>query len=253
MPPLADLLVAALGALVAGVINSVAGGGTLVSFPALVAVGVPSLSANVTNTVALGPGYFGAALAQREALEDNRHRLRALLPAAGLGGLVGSVLLVITSQRVFDLLVPFLILLACGLLGFQDQIKSRVFGHRLVTDHAVTPLSLVVAVFVTAIYGGYFGAGIGIMLLSVLGLLLDGELPRLNALKQVLSLVINVVAAVFFVFTGKVEWGFAVVMAPASLIGGHLGGSMVGRMNPRVMRAVVISFGVVVALKMLLT
>jgi len=253
VPPIADLLVAAVGALVAGVINSVAGGGTLVSFPALVAVGVPSLHANVTNTVALGPGYLGAALAQRGALQDNRHRLRTLLPVAGAGGLVGSILLVATSQRLFDLIVPFLILLACGLLGFQDMIKAKVFGHRSAADPASTPTALVVAVFGTAIYGGYFGAGIGIMLLSVLGLLLDGELPRLNALKQALSLVINLVAALFLVFTGKVEWGFVVVMAPASLVGGHLGGSMVGRMNPRVMRIVVISFGVLVAVRMLLT
>lgn len=252
MPSFLSLVIAALGALAAGFINSVAGGGTLVSFPALVAVGVPSLHANVTNTVALCPGYFGATHAQRESLSFHRHRLGALLPAAGVGGLVGSVLLVVTSQRVFDGLVPFLILGACALLGFQDAIKTRIFGHAHQSPESPSVV-LVGAVFLTAVYGGYFGAGIGIMLLSVLGLLLDGELPQLNALKQALSLTVNLLAAGFFVFTGKVEWGYAMVMAPASLVGGHLGGSMVDRMNPKVMRAVVITFGVLVALRMILS
>ena len=246
-----DLAIAGAAAFVAGGVNAIAGGGTLVSFPALVALGVPSLNANITNTVTLCPGYFGGALAQREALEDNRHRLRRMLPVAGLGGLVGSVLLVTTSEAVFRSLVPFLILGACALLGFQDGIKRHVFARRQPVPHHVTPLSLLVGVFLAAVYGGYFGAGLGIMLLAVLGLLLDGELNRLNAVKQVLALTINVLAATFFVFSGKVEWVFVAVMAPASLVGGHVGGSLAGRMNAKRLRAVVIAFGVAVALKML--
>ena len=246
-----DLVLAGAAAFVAGGVNAVAGGGTLVSFPALVALGVPSLNANVTNTVALCPGYFGGAMAQRDALEDNRHRLRRMLPVAGVGGLVGSVLLVATSEAMFRNIVPFLILAACGLLGFQDAIKRRVFGHRHATPHDVTPISLLVGVFFASVYGGYFGAGLGIMLLAVLGLLLDGELNRLNALKQVLALTINVLAAAFFVFSGKVEWAFAAVMAPTSMAGGHVGGTLAGRMNAKRLRAVVITFGVLVALKML--
>lgn len=246
-----DLAIAGGAALVAGGVNAVAGGGTLVSFPVLVALGVPSLNANITNTVTLCPGYFGGAIAQREALDDNRHRLRRLLPVAGLGGLVGSILLVGTSEAVFRSIVPYLILAACALLGFQDAIKRRVFGHRQPTPHHVTPISLLIGVFLAAVYGGYFGAGLGIMLLAVLGLLLDGELNRLNALKQVLALVINVMAAIFFVFSGKVEWAFVAVMAPMSLIGGHLGGTVANRMNAKRLRAVVIAFGVLVALKML--
>lgn len=246
-----DLVLAGAAAFVAGGVNAVAGGGTLVSFPTLVGLGVSSKMANITNTVALCPGYFGGAMAQRGALETHRRHLRKVLPVSALGGLVGSILLVVTDDKVFDSIVPFLILIACALLGFQDAIKRAAFSHRLQSSDAGTPLALLVGVFVAAVYGGYFGAGLGIMLLAVLGLVLDGELPSLNSLKTVLALVINVLAASFFVFSGKVEWAFAAVMAPTSLAGGHVGGLIAGRMKPKVMRSVVITFGVLVALRML--
>jgi uncharacterized membrane protein YfcA len=251
-----NLIFAGAGALAAGGINAIAGGGTLVSFPILVALGVPSVHANATNTVALCPGYFGGAFAQRATVGEHKARLRRLLPFAGLGGLLGSILLVITSDAVFRNLVPFLILMACGLLGFQDGIKKRVFAHSTsdasytATHEATIPL--IISVFAASIYGGYFGAGLGIMLLAITGLLLDDELPKLNALKTVLSFVINVLAASFLVFSGKIEWNFVAVMAPASLVGGHFGGMLAGKMNPKVMRVIVITFGVVVAVKMLI-
>lgn len=249
MSTAAELVLAGAGAMAAGGINAVAGGGTLVSFPILVAVGVPSVSANATNTVALCPGYFGGAFAQRETVREHSERLRRLLPVAGVGGLIGSILLVVTSDAVFRSLVPFLILGACALLGFQDAIKKRAFANR--KPHSGVTVALMVAVFLASVYGGYFGAGLGIMLLAVTGLMLDDSLPRLNALKTVVSFTINVLAASFLVFSGKVEWQFAAVMAPASLVGGHLGGLVAGRLNPKVMRAVVITFGVAVAVKML--
>lgn len=247
-----DLVLAGGAAFLAGGVNAVAGGGTLVSFPTLVGLGVGSKMANITNTVALCPGYFGGAVAQRGALEANRSRLRRILPVAALGGLVGSVLLVITDDKLFDSIVPFLILTACALLGFQDSIKRVVFSHRHMPEAGATPPALLLGVFGAAVYGGYFGAGLGIMLLAVLGLVLDGELPTLNALKQVLALTINVLAALFFVFSGKVEWAFAAVMAPTSLVGGNVGGMIAGRMKPKVLRSVVICFGVLVALRMLI-
>ena len=255
MSSVSDLIFAGAGALAAGGINAIAGGGTLVSFPILVALGVPSVHANATNTVALCPGYFGGAFAQRATVGEHKARLRRLLPFAGLGGLLGSILLVITSDSVFRNLVPFLILMACGLLGFQDGIKKRVFARRRsdpsqATHEATIPL--IISVFAASIYGGYFGAGLCIMLLAITGLLLDDELPKLNALKTVLSFVINVLAASFLVFSGKVEWNFVAVMAPASLVGGHFGGMLAGKMNPKVMRVIVITFGVAVAVKMLM-
>lgn len=252
MPSPLQLVAAGAAAMAAGGINAVAGGGTLVSFPVLIGLGVPSVHANVTNTVALVPGYFGGAYAQRSSLDEQRTRARRLLPAAGFGGLVGSILLVVTSDAVFRNLVPFLILIACALLGFQDGIKKRVFANRTHAAHDAPP-ALIIGVFLSAIYGGYFGAGLGIMLLAVLGLLLDDQLPKLNALKTLLAFTINIVAAGFFVFSGKVEWAYAAVMAPASLLGGHLGGTVAGKMNAKVLRTVVIAFGVAVAAKMLLS
>ncbi len=239
-------LLAALAATGAGAVNAIAGGGTLISFPALVALGVPKVQANVTNTVALCPGYYGGAVAQREMLQGESHRIRRLSVAAGLGGLTGSVLLITTGEAVFSKLVPWLILLACALLGGQNRIRSVLrIGAR--EHHEGSPVTPLVATYLCAIYGGYFGAGLGIMLLAVLGLLFDDPLPKLNGLKQVLALVINLVAAAFFVTSGKVVWSFVLVMAPASLLGGVIGGRLVTRIKPSVLRAVVVTYGTVLA------
>ena len=232
--------------LAAGLINAVAGGGTLVSFPVLVALGVPSVSANITNTVALCPGYLGGAAAQRHHVVENRDRLRSLLPAAAAGGLTGSVLLLISPERLFRNLVPYLILLACALLAGQSLLKKWLGASGEARQGSPV---LLVAVFLCSVYGGYFGAGLGIMLLAVLGLALHDPLTRLNALKQVLSFVINILAALFFLFSGKVYWVYAAVMAVTSLVGGHLGGRLVGRMNPVVMRVVVVAFGLIAAVR----
>ena len=251
MPPVSDLALAGVGSALAGAINAVAGGGTLVSFPILVGLGVPSLRANVTNTISLCPGYFSGAYAQRSQLGSSRNRVFKATPIAALGGLAGSVLLVVTSESLFKAVVPWLIICASLLLGFQDRIKSLVFGHRG-SDHRDVPPGLAVGVFLSAVYGGYFGAGLGIMVLAVLGLVLDDDIKTLNALKTWLSSAINVVAAAFLCFSGKAEWAFVLVMAPSSLVGGHIGGIFATKMNPRAMRAVVISFGLAVAMKMLL-
>ena len=254
-----EWVLAGLAAVVAGAVNAVAGGGTLITFPTLTALGVPTVSANITNTVALCPGYFGGAVAQRADLEDQRARVRRLLGAAAVGGLAGSVLLVISSESLFRALVPYLILGATALLALQDRLRSwfRIGVPRGTTAPdtdlvAPTPHRdprwLPVPVFVVAVYGGYFGAGLGIMLLAVLGLMIHEPLNRLNALKQVLSLVINVVAAIFFVFSGKVYWGFAVAMAIGSLVGGNLGGRLAHRLDPKVLRVVVVIFGTIVGI-----
>lgn len=210
----------------AGGINAVAGGGTLASFSALLALGVPAVSANVTNTVALAPWYLGGAVAQRSDLVVFATRLKSLLIVATCGGLVGSVLLVSTSDDVFGKLIPYLILGACALSGFQDRIKAWFSRRRAVetTTPRRYPVALAVAVFVGAVYGGYFGAELGIMLLAILGLALDDPLSRMNALKTTMSLVISVLAASFFVFSGLVQWNYAAIMALSSLIGGQRAG-----------------------------
>jgi hypothetical protein len=227
-------------------VNAVAGGGTLITFPILTAIGVPAIRANATNTVSLGPGYIGGTYAQRRDLAGLGRGLRPQLIAAAFGGLGGSILLIATSEAVFRQIVPFMILAACALLGFQDRLRVWLLARsRSRRTHRVLEVG---AIAIAATYGGYFGAGLGIMLIAVLGLFSDLAFNRLNAVKQLLSFVINVFAASFLVFSGRIEWTLVAVMAPASLIGGHFGGRLAGVVPPKRLRVVVIVFGVVVAL-----
>jgi uncharacterized protein len=245
-----DYVLAGIAAAGAGGVNSIAGGGTLISFPTLVALGVGRVSANVTNTVSLCPGYFGGAMAQRGELAGERTRVVRLSIAAGLGGLTGSALLLSTGEKAFTNLVPWLILAACGLLGGQKYIKKWLgIGERTT---AARPAIALASTYAVAIYGGYFGAGLGIALLAVLGLVFNESLKRLNAIKQVLSLTINVVAACFFSGSGKVVWELVAVMAPASLVGGWFGGKVATKIKPEVLRACVVTYGVALALWYLL-
>jgi uncharacterized membrane protein YfcA len=232
-------------AVAAGLVNAVAGGGTLITFPVLTALGVPSVRANATNTVSLLPGYLGGAYAQRKDLAGLAPEVRPQLVAAALGGLAGSILLIVTSESVFRQIVPFLILLACGLLAFQDRLRSWIVKEG--AEHKPRIVLQVGSVGVSAVYGGYFGAGLGIMLIAVLGLFSDLPLTRLNAVKQALAFVINFAAAAFLVFSGKIEWTLVAVMAPAALLGGAIGGRVAGSLPPRRLRAFVVLFGVVVA------
>lgn len=239
----------ALAALAAGAVNALAGGGTLITFPALTAVGISAVSSNVTNTVALVPGYFGGTLAQLKDLRGQEARWRLLLPVAFIGGIVGGILLLLSGERIFRALVPFLILMAAGLLGFQDQIRGWVFGRAKAGEPVqASPLVAALLVFVAAIYGGYFGAGLGVITLAVLGLMYDDSLTRLNALKQALSFTINIAAAGFFLFSGQVVWDVALVMAVAALIGGMIGGRLAGRVRPLMLRRIVVTVAVIVAI-----
>ena len=248
-----DHVLAALAAVGAGLVNAVAGGGTLISFPALVALGVPSVQSNITNTVALCPGYFGGTVAQRHDLAHQRHRLRSLSVVAAAGGLLGSILLVISPEDVFETIIPFLLFLACGLLAFQERLRRLIPARTGADEDDASPTPVLLAgVFVATIYGGYFGAGLGIILIATLGVLLDDSMAHLNALKQAIALVTNVVAAAFFVFSGDVVWSLALVMAPAALAGGAIGGRLATRLDPRILRAVVITIGLIVAIRYLL-
>lgn len=231
----------------AGVVNAIAGGGTLISFPALTAVGVPSVHANATNTVSLCPGYIGGTWAQRRDLEGQREGLAPKLVAAALGGLAGSVLLVVTSEAVFRRIVPYLILVATLLLAFQDRLRNALFARRRASAHEHHVLEII-AIAVASVYGGYFGAGLGIIVIAVLGLFSDLPFTRLNAVKQLTSFVVNIFAAGFLVFSGKVEWSFVAVMAPAALVGGNLGGRVAGVLKPLVLRRAVVLLGLAVAI-----
>ena len=275
MPSLdtAQLLLLAAAALLAGAVNAVAGGGSLLSFPALLAVGYPAITANVTNSVALTPGYFGGTLGYRRQLTGQRPRILALGATSAVGAVVGAFLLLVSSPELFERIVPFLIFLACGLLALQTRLARLV---RLVRarragdgdqepgdpepgDPAARPATadrhtgpLFATQFLAALYGAYFGAGMGIMMLAILGIFLTDSLQRLNALKGLLSFLISVVAAVWFALFAEVSWVAVAVMAVASLLGGQLGVVLARRLNDQVLRWLVIAFGVAVGLRLLL-
>jgi uncharacterized membrane protein YfcA len=282
MPSLepAQLLLLAAAALLAGAVNAVAGGGSLLSFPALLAVGYPAITANVTNSVALTPGYFGGTLGYRRELAGQRRRIIALGATSAVGAVVGAFLLLVSSPELFERIVPFLIFLACGLLALQTRLARLVRARRAgggdhepndpepndpepndpgPGDPAAGPAGadrhtgpLFATQFLAAMYGAYFGAGVGIMMLAILGIFLTDSLQRLNALKGLLSFLISVVAAVWFALFAEVSWVAVAVMAVASLLGGQLGVLLARRLNDQVLRWLVIAFGVAVGLRLLL-
>jgi hypothetical protein len=243
-----DFLLIALAALAAGAVNALAGGGTLITFPMLTAVGVPAVAANVTNTVALCPGYFGGTLAQRKDLLGQKNRLWLVIPAGILGGVFGGFLLLQTGEKLFRDLVPYLILLASGLLAAQDPVRAWL-ARRMGEGHGSRLEKITwLPVGLASIYGGYFGAGLSVIVLSALGVTLEDSLTRLNALKQAIAFCVNVAAAVFFLFSGQVVWSAALVMAAGALLGGTLGGRLAGRVKPATLRWVVVTIGVLVAI-----
>lgn len=246
---LTDWILIVLAAMAAGAVNALAGGGTLITFPTLIYMGLPAIAANVTNTVALVPGYMGATLAQMTDIRDQRRRLRFVIPAGVIGGLVGGLLLLNTGEELFRSLVPFLILLASGLLAVQDPLRAWL--QRRAAQHPSRPVSEAWAglpVGVAGIYGGYFGAGLSVIVLAMLGLTLDDSLTRLNALKQAISFSVNIAAAVLFAFSGSVIWPVALVMMVGALAGGALGGRLAGRIHPATLRWVVVTIGVIVGI-----
>ncbi|HET9075422.1 MAG TPA: sulfite exporter TauE/SafE family protein [Acidimicrobiales bacterium] len=246
-----DLALAGLASVGAGIINSLAGGGTLISFPALVALGVPAVQSNVTNTVSLLPGYLAGSYAQRDDLRPQLAHARLLAAVSAVGGLVGSILLVVLPGSAFRAAVPYLILLSCGLLAFGDRLRRFSSAHEAGLERrgrGAREVLFLGTVFLGAAYGGFFGAGLGIMLLALLALFSAEPLTKLNALKQALSFVINLVAAVFFLFSGKVVWTLVPVMAVGSLLGGFLGGRLVQVINADLLRRVVVVAGVAVAI-----
>jgi uncharacterized protein len=244
-----DSILIGFAATCGGFVNAIAGGGTLITFPMLTALSVPPVIANVTNTVALCPGYIGGTFAQRTDLRGQGKRMWMLLPTGILGGITGGILLLSTSDTTFRVLIPYLILTAVILLAFQDRLRTavmaRMSGSGRTHPHEAGAIPLI---FFSAIYGGYFGAGLGVMMLAVLGLVLDDSLTRLNALKQSLSFVINIAAAFFFLFSGRVLWSAAAVMTLGSLAGGVLGGRVASRIKPTVLRWIVIAIGLIVAI-----
>jgi uncharacterized membrane protein YfcA len=234
----------------AGVINAIAGGGSLVSFPALLLTGMGPVTANATNTLAIWPGTLSSTWAYRKLLGEERRRAAVLAIPSAVGGLAGSVILLTTPERWFGAVVPWLILFACALITFQSRIAGFVRRHHAEGEGRV-PLALWIAQLLVSVYGGYFGAGIGILMLAAMGILLPGSLQRANALKVLFSMLINGVAALWFLGAGAASLPEAGLMAVASLLGGLAGARLAQRLPAGLMRGAVVSYGVVVALALM--
>ena len=240
-----DLLIAAGVSLLAGAINSIAGGGSLILFPTLVGLGLGTVPANVTNSIAQWPGYIGGVLGFRKEYAGQRGRLVRFSVVAVLGGTAGSVLLLTTPSEAFDTVVPILVFLASILLAFQPMITKRL-KQREDGDRTGDPVWLFVALFLATVYGGYFGGALGVILVGVLGLGL-GRLKLANALKSVISMVTATVTLVVFGIFGPVDWAVVAVCAPASLVGGFLGAKVATRIPATPLRVLIVVFGVTVA------
>ncbi|CAA9235858.1 MAG: Uncharacterized UPF0721 integral membrane protein [uncultured Acidimicrobiales bacterium] len=250
MSYLAALAILGVG-LAAGTLNTIVGSGSLITFPTLLALGYPPVVANVSNTVGLVTGSISGAVGYRRELEGQRPRLRVLGTASLAGGLTGGLLLLALPASVFRDVVPVLILVACVLVAIQPRLARRIAaGERPVRAHG-GPL-LFLAVFLTGVYGGYFGAAQGVMLIALLGIFLDDTLQRLNAAKNVLAALVNGIAAVLFMLFADVDWAVAGLLAGGAIVGGQVGATLGRRISPGWLRAVIVLVGVAVAIRLLI-
>jgi uncharacterized protein len=236
----------------AGMINSVAGGGTLLSFPTLIWLGVPSVAANATSTVALWPGSLGGVWGFRRELREADRSLFTLAVPSLVGGLIGAILLTRTPTELFDKLVPVLIFFATCLLAGQEAIQRR-FDLSAIHTNARSPWLSWAMLFQAGVglYGGYFGAGIGILMLAALSLMGHTDIHRMNAVKNLLAVCMNGIAAAYFAFSGLVLWQDAAVMAAGAIVGGVGGAGLARRMGRPLVRRIVIVIGFGMALGLL--
>jgi uncharacterized membrane protein YfcA len=242
-------LVVVVAGAAAGLFNGVAGGGTLVSFPVLLGLGYPALTANVTNTVGIWPGYLGSVAGFRTEIVAQRDRVRSLVPPAAVGAVVGAVLLVTTPSSAFTRLVPWLVLFASVLFAVQPVLVRALSS--VAHDHPTRRALLLAGTFLTAVYGGYFGGAMGIMLLAVLGLALPDTLARSSGLRSILSVLVNGIAAVVFLVHSPLVWSLVGLLALGSLAGGWAGARLALRLPTAALRAVVVAIGLATTVKLL--
>lgn len=236
-------------------INTVVGSGTLITFPTLLALGVPPVIANVSNTVGLAPGSLSGAWATRRELNGDRRRLLWLGGASLLGGIAGALLLLWLPAAAFDAIVPILIGLGCVLVILQPFIARKLAYRRarLGTEAGQIPGSILLwlAVALTGVYGGYFGAAQGVLLIAILGIGLVGSLPYINAIKNVLATIVNSIAAVVFVIVSEVNWPAAIAIAVGSVLGAQVGGKVGRKIPPTIYRVIIVVVGVAAIISLL--
>ncbi len=236
----------ALAATMAGAINSVAGGGSLISWPAAVAAGIPPVAASATNTVALTPGVLASAWAYRRELKGNGKLALLLTLPGAVGGIIGATLLLAVPARVFEIIVPWLVFGATLILILKDVLWRKAAASAERGDRKRSAI-VGFGLFAIAVYGGYFGAGLGIVTLALLALLHRMNIHQMNAMKTVITGGINGVAAVYFLLRGAAYLPAAGVMLVGSVAGGFAGASLARRVNPRVVRLLVVGIGVVLS------
>ncbi|MYT29165.1 MULTISPECIES: sulfite exporter TauE/SafE family protein [unclassified Streptomyces] len=239
----------------AGTINTIVGSGTLITFPVLLAVGLPPVTANVSNSLGLVPGSISGAIGYRRELRGQGSRVLRFAVAAVIGGLAGAVLLLALPSGAFKAVVPGLIAVALVLVVAQPRLAAAVRARRArngTTGHRDGGLGLLAGLLLASVYGGYFGAAQGIIYLSLMGVLLSDDLQRINALKNVLTALVNAVAAVFFLFVAHFDWTAVALIAVASALGGQIGARIGRRLPPIALRAVIVAVGLVAIVQLLL-
>jgi uncharacterized membrane protein YfcA len=242
--PLTEILALLGASLLAGGMNAIAGGGTILTFPALLAFGMPAIQANATSTVALMLGIVGSTYGYRAHLAKTRVWLKRFGVVSVIGGLMGAALLTITPEKVFAGLVPFLLLFATVLFMAQSMFRKLAAEEAASTPHGLLAIALQ---FFVALYGGFFGAGIGILMLAVFGLMGLKNIHEMNTLKTILSALINLVAAIYFVFAGLVMWPQAIVMTIGSTFGYFFGSHLTQKISQATVRKLIVAIGLTVS------
>jgi uncharacterized membrane protein YfcA len=245
-----EIFAIALAGLAAGTVNTVVGSGTLITFPVLLAFGYAPVTANVSNTIGLVPGSVSGAIGYRRELGGQRRRAMRLGTASMLGGITGAVLLLVLPASAFKAIVPAFIAIALVLVVLQPRL-NRLLEKREIGAWHERGILAPLAVFATGIYGGYFGAAQGILLLGILGAILPQSLQRTNALKNVLAGLVNGVAGLFFIFAAHVAWAPAAIIAAASIVGGQLGARYGRRLSPSVLRGLIVIVGTTAIVRLL--
>ncbi|MEU8775202.1 sulfite exporter TauE/SafE family protein [Streptomyces sp. NPDC048606] len=247
------VLAAGIGA---GTINTIVGSGTLITFPVLLGIGLPPVTANVSNTLGLVPGSISGAIGYRKELKGQRGRVLRLGAVSLVGGLAGAVLLVTLPSDSFDTIVPVLIAVALVLVVLQPRLAAALRRRREATggpgSHPDGGPALLTGMLLSSAYGGYFGAAQGVLYIGLMGLLLNEDLQRINAVKNILAALVNGIAAVFFLFVADFDWTAVLLIAVGSTLGGQIGAKVGRKLPPTALRAVIVTVGLIAIAQLLL-
>ncbi|MDX1948930.1 MAG: sulfite exporter TauE/SafE family protein [Rickettsiales bacterium] len=238
-----EIFILFIAGILAGLVNSIAGGGTFFTFPALMHSGLTSIIANATNSLSIFPGHFGGLIPQRKYLIGKIFELRYKILACFIGGALGSVLLMISSEKLFRSLIPFLLYLATILFYLAPKIQNILNENKKLLDRFSSQKASFIGLFLITIYGGYFGAGQGIMLMALLSITEKDDIKELNTQKNFFAVIANFTAVIFFAFSGMIAWKSALIVLIGAVIGGYIGAKIANSIKPQTLRKIIISVG----------